>query len=332
MYTALKKYGLLFLTAILFLTSCKDKKSAYKPNVSGKAGELLIVMDDKIKSSDAGKNLQNMVIQDYLGLPQEEPYFDMLITPHRGLSSHLKTFRNLIVTEISTNAKEDTVLYYKDMWAHPQSVVRIIAKDTAELNQLVNRHEIKMMSFFNRAERERSIEYFKKTPNAEVFNEIKSEWKISLNIPASLKKRNTEGHFTWLGEDAHWGSQGFLIYEFPYVGEGTFSKEYLLNKRDSILHDNVPGPSQGSYMTTEHHFPIMYKRVTINDTEVVELRGLWKVQGDIMGGPFILHAHHDKKNNRVVVTDGFVYSPEKPDKRDKIRQLEALMYTYHSVN
>jgi hypothetical protein len=46
-----------------------------------------------------------------------------------------------------------------------------------------------------------------------------------------------------------------------------------------------------------------------------------------MGGPFVLQAHHDKKNNRVIVTDGFVYSPEKPDKRDKIRQMEAIMHT-----
>jgi len=111
------------------------------------------------------------------------------------------------------------------------------------------------------------------------------------------------------------------------VGEGTFSKEYLLNKRDSILHRHVPGPSEGSFMATEHAYPAIYKKATINGKEVIEMRGLWKVQNDMMGGPYVLQAHFDKKNNRVIVTDGFVYSPEKPDKRDKIRQMEALMYT-----
>ena len=30
----------------------------------------------------------------------------------------------------------------------------------------------------------------------------------------------------------------------------------------------------------------------------------------------------------VVVTEGYVYSPELPDKRDKVRHLEAIMYTF----
>lgn len=321
-----KQYGLYLLLGLI-LFSCKDKKSGYKPNVAGKAGELLIVMDDKIKKSEAGKNLQRSLIETYLGLPQDEPHFDILVTPHRGFSSHMKTFRNLVVTEISHKVKEDTVRFYLNMWAKPQSVVRITAKDTATLNRLVKRHELKILSFFNKAERDRNIAYYKSTPNAPLIDQIKKKWNISLNIPANLKNRNTKGQFTWMGEDTEWGSQGFLIYEYPYAGEGTFSKEYLLNKRDSILNKNVPGPSKGSYMTTEHNFPILYKKTDINNTNVVELRGLWKVHGDMMGGPFILHAHHDIKNNRVVVTEGFIYAPEKADKRNKIRQLEALMYT-----
>nr|WP_321453500.1 DUF4837 family protein [uncultured Carboxylicivirga sp.] len=323
-----KNYGLLLLVSLL-LFSCKDKKSNYKPNVAGKAGELLIVMENNIKESEAGKDLRRTVLETYLGLPQDEPNFDMLITPHSGFSSYFKTFRNLIITDVSPTIKEDTVKYYTDYWARPQSMVRITAKDTTTLHQLVKRHSIRMLSFFNRAERNRNIKYFKATPNSSLIDTVKKMWNVKLNIPANLKQRNTKGKFTWLGEDAEWGSQGFIVYEFPYVGEGTFSKEYLLNKRDSVLHKNLPGPNAGSYMTTEHRFPILYKTATINEIPVVELRGLWKVEGDMMGGPFILQAHHDVANNRVVVTEGFVYCPEKAEKRDKIRQLEALMYTFN---
>ncbi|MCU4174585.1 DUF4837 family protein [Carboxylicivirga sp. N1Y90] len=317
-----------FLLLVLVLIACKDKKSGFKHNVAGKAGELLIVMDDKIKKSEAGKTLQRAMIQTYLGLPQDEPHFDILVTPHRGFSSHMKTFRNLIVTDISPNVKSDTIRYFKDMWASPQSTVRITAKDTAALRRLVEENELRLVSFFNKAARDRNIAYYKTYPNAEAIEELKQRWKIKMNVPTNLKKRNSKESITWLGEDTDWGNQGMLIYEYPYVGEGTFSKEYLLNKRDSILHQNVPGPSEGSYMTTEHAFPVIYKRADINGVPTVELRGLWKVQNDMMGGPFILQAHHDVKNNRVVITEGFVYSPEKPDKREKIRQLEALMYTF----
>ncbi|WP_439183923.1 DUF4837 family protein [Carboxylicivirga taeanensis] len=319
------KYLLIGLVALSF--ACKNKDTGYKPNVGGKAGEMLVIMDDKIKKSPGGIELQDLLRETYLGLPQEEPHFKMSVAPHRTFSSFMKTIRNIVVVTVNANVKDEAVKYYKDRWARPQAVVTISAKDTAMLRQLVEEHQLRMLSFFNKAERERYISTYKKNLSDELIKRVDSTFNIRLSVPNNLNNKKSTSSFIWMNESAHWGFLGMFVYEFPYVGEGTFSKEYLLNKRDSILHKNVPGPSEGSFMTTEHHFPVIYKQTTINDNEVVELRGLWKVQNDMMGGPFILQAHYDKANNRVVVTDGFVYSPERPDKRDKIRQMEALMYT-----
>ena len=43
----------------------------------------------------------------------------------------------------------------------------------------------------------------------------------------------------------------------------------------------------------------------------METRGLWKMEHDAMGGPFVSHSRVDTLNNRVVVAEGFVYAPEK---------------------
>ncbi len=324
----MKNYKYL-LAALMMLTAfaCKNKDTGYKPNVGGKAGEMLVVMDDKIKTSPGGEELQKLLRETYLGLPQEEPHFKMSVAPHRSFSNFMRTIRNIVMVRIKPNTEEETVKYYRDRWARPQAVVVMTARDTAGLKRLVEGDQLKILSFFNKAERERYITSYKKYPSDELIKQVDSTFKVRLSVPNSLSSKKATPSFLWMNEAANWGFQGMFMYEFPYVGEGTFSKEYLLNKRDSILRKNVPGPSEGSFMTTEHQFPVLYKKATINDNEVVELRGLWKVQNDLMGGPFILQAHHDKKNNRVVVTDGFVYSPEKPDKRDKIRQMEALMYT-----
>lgn len=320
------KYFLLIVTLSVAF-ACKDKSSGHKPNVGGKAGELLVVMDDKIKKSPGGVELQEVLRETYLGLPQAEPHFKMSVAPHRSFSNFMKTIRNVVVVTVKADVKEEAVKYYKDRWARPQAVVGINAKDTASLKRLVDEHQLKILSFFNKAERERFIASYKRYPSDELVKKVDSTFSVRLNVPTSLNNRKSIDSFVWMQEDADWGFQGMFVYEFPYIGEGTFSKEYLLNKRDSILNKNVPGPSEGSFMTTEHRFPILYKKATINGNEVVELRGLWKVQNDMMGGPFILQAHYDEKKNRVVITDGFVYSPEKPDKRDKVRQMEALMYT-----
>ncbi|MBI9062718.1 MAG: DUF4837 family protein [Marinilabiliaceae bacterium] len=320
------KYVLLIAVAVSYV-SCKNEKDGYKPNVAGSAGEMLIVMDDKVKSSTGGQSIQYMMIQPYLGLPQEEPHFNISVVPHRSLTSSLKIFRNLVLVEISPNVKADTIKYYENMWARPQASARITATDTTAFRELIEQNEILLLSFFNKMERKRSQNYFKKYPNPDLMELWKKQWDARMTIPTGFLKNKGNENFAWMSEEAAWGTMGIMTYEFPYVGEGTFSKEYLLNKRDSMLNKNLPGPSKGSYMTTEHGYPVMYKRNKVNGLEAVELRGLWKVQNDMMGGPFLLRAHWDKARNRVLVTDGYVYCPEKPEKRDKIRQLEAIMYS-----
>jgi hypothetical protein len=90
---------------------------------------------------------------------------------------------------------------------------------------------------------------------------------------------------------------------------------------------NVPGGFPGSYMTTESRYitPV-YKAIMLNDRYCGVLRGLWRMQGDMMGGPFVCHVRLDEENQRVVVAEAFVYAPE-TDKRNYMRRAESALYT-----
>ena len=93
-----------------------------------------------------------------------------------------------------------------------------------------------------------------------------------------------------------------------------------------VLKENLPGAFPESYMTTESRFGVDYTPITVNGKYCGVLRGLWKMVGDMMGGPFVSHVRLDEKNNRVVVAEGFVFAPE-TDKRNFIRRIEAALYT-----
>ena len=101
------------------------------------------------------------------------------------------------------------------------------------------------------------------------------------------------------------------------------------------MKENLPGAFPESYMTTESRFGVDYTPITVNGKYCGVLRGLWKMVGDMMGGPFVSHVRLDEKNNRVVVAEGFVFAPE-TDKRNFIRRIEAALYTLrldiHPVN
>jgi len=67
-------------------------------------------------------------------------------------------------------------------------------------------------------------------------------------------------------------------------------------------------------------------KILYNKNYASEMRGLWRLEKDFMGGPYISLAELDASNQRVVVAFGYVYAPSK-DKRNLLQQVEAMVYT-----
>jgi hypothetical protein len=324
---ALTQQLFMIFTLALILISCSGKDS-YKATAVGNASDLLIVMDDTIKTSPGGEFLREMINQPMLALPQDEPIFTLSVTPHRYFSDYMKSMRNIIIVEINPAAKKDTILYFREYWAKEQALVKIVARNNKQLLQLAENSEIKMISFFSLAERNRNITFFRKFPNLEFTKIVKDTWGIELLAPTGFNKNKSGKDFSWFSIETNLSSTGVLIYSFPYTGKNSLDKDILIQKRDSVLRLNLRGERPDSYMTTELEYPIIYKGMLVNGVSTAEIRGLWRMVGDMMGGPFVSHAHIDQVNNRVIVTEGYVYAPEKPNKRNSIRQLEAILYTY----
>ncbi|MGQ1946333.1 DUF4837 family protein [Geofilum sp. OHC36d9] len=315
----------LFLS--LLAGGCKDK-SVLKPNISGAMGEVLMVMDDKWRNSPAGDSIKAVLMQPMEGLPQIEPIFKLSITPHRAFTDNIRTFRNIVITNVGEDVQEEGVRYRQgDTYAKGQAMVQINAKTAERFIELVDENQYKILAFLLKAERQRSINYYDRYEDAQLADKVGKQWGLDMIIPNILKIRKMTDTFTWLSNETPTMSQGLMVYSFDYHGENVLTKEYLLNKRDSVLHVNVPGPSDGSYMSTEYQVPVTYKVLEVNGHYTVEMRGLWKVVGDLMGGPFVLFAHLDYENSKVIVTDSYVYLPDEPKKRNFVWQMESLLYT-----
>ncbi|MBC8148022.1 MAG: DUF4837 family protein, partial [Bacteroidetes bacterium] len=94
--------------------------------------------------------------------------------------------------------------------------------------------------------------------------------------------------------------------------------------------EHIPGMVDSSYMIVSTAYPPISKVVEINGCYAVETRGLWEVERDFMGGPFLNYTILDEINNRIVTVDGSVYSPNK-EKRAHIRQLESMFYSVEFI-
>ena len=155
---------------------------------------------------------------------------------------------------------------------------------------------------------------------------LKSDLNVMLNAPANFTYYKDTTDFFWSSNNANTGRMDLIVYTFPYTDPNTFTEEYLVAKRDSVLKANLPGSFPGSYMQTETRAGVEYTPITLNGKYCGVMRGLWRMQGDMMGGPFVSHTRLDEKNHRVVVAEGFVYAPE-TDKRNFMRRIEAALFT-----
>ena len=88
---------------------------------------------------------------------------------------------------------------------------------------------------------------------------------------------------------------------------------------------NIPGAREGQYIQTDANY-VNVKNIGIKGEYAFEARGLWYMENDMMGGPFVAHARVDRPNGRVVVAEAFIYAPQK-QKRDLMRKMEAALYT-----
>ena len=154
---------------------------------------------------------------------------------------------------------------------------------------------------------------------------LRDSFQCTVHVPADLQNYKRGRNFLWATTNREKDDLNFVIYSYPFTDRNTFTLEYFIHKRDSFMKANLPGPLDGSYMATDENF-IMSQDISVRGKYAQEIKGLWEMEGAVMGGPFVSHVRVDEENQRVIVAEAFVYSPGNK-KRDIMRRMEASLYT-----
>lgn len=312
---------------IFALPSCKQGgKSVFTPSSSGRPYEVLVVMDKDMWEAPVGRALYDVLDRDVPGLPQSERSFRISQIPADRLQRSFKIFRNIIMADIQPIYTQPKLKFVRNPYAVPQMLLTIQAPDEASFASFVEKNGQTIIDFFTKTEMNRQINLLKKEYSPVVSTKVNSIFGCDVLIPMELQKYKVGKDFLWASTDRANSDMNFVIYSYPYTDKNTFTKEYFIHKRDSVMKANIPGARDGMYMTTADSIFVDVKNVNVKGEFAFEARGLWEMEGDMMGGPFVSHARVDRPNGRVVVVEGFIYSP-KGLKRDLMRKMEASLYT-----
>ena len=304
----------------------QKKKSLLMPNASGLPYEMLVVMDDAQWDRPLGRAVFNVLDSDVPGLPQSERSFRISRVAPDGFNSNMfRIMRNVIKVDIQNIYTQPKFKFARNVYSYPQMIMTLQAPDEESLTEYINNNQQSIIDFFTKAEMNREIENLRERHNPEVSRLAEEILGVDIWVPWELNKFKKGKDFLWASTNVGKKDMNLVLYSYPYTDKNTFTLDYFLQKRDSVMTANIPGGPKGSYMTTNHDY-VYVEDGTVRGKYAQIARGLWRIQGDRMGGPFVSHSRVDEANGRVVVAEAFIYAPESL-KRDLLRRMEAALYT-----
>lgn len=318
---------IVFILLISLTFSCDNSRDNFLPNVSGAAGELMIVIDKQYKDHEIGSALRKYLQADYPQLPQQEPLFDLTFMPTSAFNQYMQTHRSILACNINPNADSATIKITSDVWASPQIYMEINARTSSELLEMIHKYNQKITNYFTEGEKNRLIQNYRSYRDLIITDKIKKQFGYNIAIPKGYKLDVAKDSFMWISNETNHTSQGILLYHVPFNSNSDSLIKTVILKHDSVLKQNVPGSLPNSWMVTESEIPVSIDTVSISGLDFIEIRGLWRVENDYMGGPYILYAYMDKKNSQLQVLSGYVYAP-RFEKRTYLQQVEAILLSY----
>lgn len=319
------KNATLFISFILLLNSCapKDAKPVMVQS-NGQMNQVLVVMNHDLWNGLEGDELRKITNEEILGLPQPESQFRTTQIPTSAYKNMFLSQKNILFANIA-----DTAIFNvrKDVYARPQIIITITAKDSESLiAELQSRKNQIIQTFKNSDLKAVQNRLRKKQFNKSNLITLDS-LGIDLQIPITYKLVDDTGDFLWLRQHLKQGqSSNILIYELPINTIEDEEGQNINSVRDTIGKKYIPGQFEGSYYITEQAYTPHTFLVELEDKKTFETRGKWEVKNDFMAGPFLNYTIVDKANNRLIVLEGFTYAPA-TNKRDYMFEIEAILKT-----
>jgi len=79
-------------------------------------------------------------------------------------------------------------------------------------------------------------------------------------------------------------------------------------------------------MKTTRQIVPTYEELSFDGMFSSQIKGLWEMHDDYMGGPFFSMTVYDEARQRIVTVEGYAYAPYF-GKREYIREVEAVIKT-----
>lgn len=324
--------GVFFLILCSF-SSCQQnqdkKRKIVLPASKGMPSELLLITDYEVEKSDMMDSLKEFTGASVAGIMQYEPVFKIVRVHEASFAQRYITMHTQLRVHIDKSLEHPMIGVIRDEYAVPQTEVTLAAPDMQAMRRYFYDHKQDLYDLLHDALlRVRTYE-LQKNHNVAIEQIAKRSMGVRLYVPQMIKASKRGEQFLWAGSNLNSRDLNVVLYSYAWDGTPLEDMSHFVQVRDSVMKKNIPGEKAGQWMQTARvdGKPIILNRERIwEGKSYVEVRGMWDVKDEPLGGPFISLVSLDSLNRKVMVAEGFVYSPA-TEKRDLLLQVEASLLT-----
>lgn len=324
----------IIISYIMVIISC-DENVQKKPKVSGgKTNEIVVVMSNpSLLESKINDTIKSFFMQPDTMLSQPEALFSLSTITQQQFdeSNFFFHHHNILMVHKDTAIHTPLVETQENPWTKPQRVVWMKFAEDSEFFNLFSKYQNAILKMYDDNEITRVYQTLQLGSNQSARLSIDKIFHFKLDVPAGFSIARTDSNFIWLTQRIVRKNQdltaGIMIWQRPYISEKQFTMNELVKNRNEITLNYIPGPSGTSFMKTsiEYIAPTTKVVTEFPTGYAVEMRGLWDMVGDFMGGPFISYTFVHPKTQQLITIEGFVYNPNNK-KRVFLRQMQSVFW------
>lgn len=338
------------------LSSCNEevsKRYEAKPVALGRMNEVVLIADKDLATGAIRDSFDLYFGSSYPIMPTPEPIFDIRHftteeLEHEPLRKELRTY--VVLADINDEDSPTTKMIKQDLgaerfreakeglltssvgkakWAKKQIIIYLFARGEEALAKVIREKFPAVAKRINQHDEEQLAAslFAVRNANPGLQTKIARQFGLDIRIPADFNVaiNDPEVPFLWLRKDTKDAILNMTFAKYSYTDPGQLDKDAMLALRNTIGKNYITSNTAGSYMTSNETDLPLYEYVSqLEGTYVKEIRGVWEMTKDYMGGPFVLYGIVNEAKRELIVVDVFVYAAGK-QKRNYIQQLDYLV-------
>lgn len=348
-------HRLLFFAGLtaLFL-SANACQGDYRPEAIGAPSEVIVLMDSTLAVGELGDAIRNTFGAHIMTMPRPETRFDLvfrdlrtnvdmeMVQRHKNViivgpiddDSNVSTFiRSLLGENVRESIRQNQSFQYmlRNVWSRNQAVKILSGPDVETLSRRILQNERRLVTELHDVELERWHRYvYRRAEQTELSRNILEahgwSFRIQHDYRLGVDTLNVLTLRRFLPDNDRWI---WVWWDDDFSDFDSIDREWITAKREEINRQYIQGGSEGKFVRTDFDRPYEQRFMEIAGMQAYESRGIWRMENDLMGGPFINYTMFDHENNRLFMMEFGQFSP-RWDQRRFLYQFEAMARTFVS--